>query len=157
MRFLVKLLFSLFVLLQPDCTSASETFPVTESDRNFLHEVLGAISRKDKVWIADHTVYPLSIVARNKTRLVKTKEEFAVVLNRELTESACAKITNAAKQPLFKNWQGVIVGDGILWFSEYRRDEHSSRTYGIFSIGHFALQPKETAKPSLSREAGLPK
>ncbi len=132
----------LLALSRPLSVVAFDFYAVTDADKKFLAEILDAVHKNDVAWIAGHMVYPLSLVASNGTRIVKTKEEFIPILAREFTESVRAKITNDAKKPLFKNWQGLMIGDGILWFSEYKERRDTSWTYGIFSIGHFAAQPK---------------
>jgi hypothetical protein len=76
--------------------SGFDFYPVNETDKNFLAEIVDAVRRNDADWISNHMVYPLSIVARNKTHLVKTKEEFASVLSLEFTKSVQAKIVKAA-------------------------------------------------------------
>ena len=119
---------------------ALDHFPVTDADKKFLSEVVLAVNKKDTTWIAKHMVYPLSFVSSNQTRLVKTEKEFAAVLKQNLTESVRTKIVNDAKTPLFNNWQGAMVGDGILWFSDYQTNDGASK-YGILALGHFASQP----------------
>jgi hypothetical protein len=46
-----------------------------------------------------------------------------------------------------------MVGNGILWFSEYSSDEQATWTYGIFAIGNFAFQPKDMFPPSAGTNA----
>ncbi len=69
------------------------------------------------------------------------------ILARELTESVRARITREANRPLFKNWQGVMVGDGILWFAAFQHEGDKSWRYGIFAIGLFASQPEGALQP----------
>jgi hypothetical protein len=95
--------------------------------------------------------YPLSIVVSNQTRIVKTKEEFRPILDRELLKGIKTKIMREAKEPLFKNWQGVIVGDGLVWFAEYGESKSDSWEYRIDAIGGFAWQPSE---PDISSASG---
>jgi hypothetical protein len=73
--------------------------------------------------------------------------ESNAILSRELTDSIRTKIADAAKEPLFKNWQGVMVGDGLLWFSAYKDAGDKPWTYVIFAIGRFAFQPKDFFPP----------
>lgn len=129
------------------CAPAADTYPVTDADKKFLADIVGALQKKDTAWIAGHMAYPLSVVVSNRTHIVKSQEEFAPILGRELTDGIRTKIIELAKQPLFKNWQGVMVGDGLVWFADYQRAGDKSGTYGIFAIGHFAFRPKDSFPP----------
>jgi hypothetical protein len=154
MRLLVTLLFGLFALSLPSPANPSDFYTVTEADKKFLSEVVDSVGRKDAVWIADRMVYPISVVTTKGTRLVKKKEEFTKLASQELTDSIRAKIAEAAKKQSFKNCQGVMVGDGILWFSEYPPDGRNSGRYMISAIGHFAFQPKEAVDKIVRRTKG---
>jgi len=74
---------------------------------------------------------------------VSSEGEFERVLHQKLTKSVSAKIVDAAKKPFFKNWRGVIIGDGDLWFTQYRGDDHGPWTNGILAIGRFAFQTEQ--------------
>jgi hypothetical protein len=126
---------------------AADMYPVTDADKRFLSEIVGALQKKDSAWIAAHMVYPLSVVVSNRTRIVKSKEEFAPIVGRQLTDSLRTNIVGLAKEPLFRNWQGSMLGDGVLWFTQYQRAGDKAWTYGIFAFGHFAFQPKDAMQP----------
>lgn len=118
-------------------------YRITEGDKNFLAQVVNAVQKKDVAWIAQHMLYPVSVANSNNTQLVKTEKEFEKILSRDLTDRVSTRMVDASKQPIFKNWRGVMVGDGILWFTEYGGDDHGPWTQGISAIGNFAYQPKE--------------
>src|SRR4051812_48584442 len=122
MRIALTAISILFISIFVRCAVASDMYPITDTDKKFLTEIVSALQKKNSAWIAGHMVYPLSIVVSNRTHIVKSKEEFVHILGRELTDSVRGKITAAAKEPPFKNWQGIMVGDGILWFSEYKAE-----------------------------------
>ena len=126
---------------------AADAYPITDADKRFLSEVVGALQKNDSAWIAAHMVYPLSVVVSHRTRMVRSKEEFAPIVARQLTHSLRTNIIALAKEPLFKNWQGAMVGDGLLWFTQYQSAGHKGWAYGIFAIGHFASQPKDAMQP----------
>jgi len=125
------------------CAFAGDAYPLTEADKKFLAEIVGALQRNDSAWIAGHMVYPLSVGAGNRKQIVRSKEEFAAILSSKLTDGVRARIADAAQEPPFKNWQGVMLGDGILWFSAYKKKGDKFWSYGILAIGGFAFQPKD--------------
>ena len=147
MRKVFTVVLVLAALSRPLSAAASDFYSVTDADKKFLTEIVDVMRKNDAAWIASHMVYPLSLVASNHTRVMKTKEEFTPVLAQKLTESVRAKIAGDAEKPLFKNWQGVMIGDGILWFSEYQHAGDKSWRYGIFAIGYFAFQPEDALRP----------
>jgi hypothetical protein len=53
----------------------------------------------------------------------------------KLDNTMVHKIQNAAKEPLFSNYQGVMLGDGIVWFV----GEPGSMK--ILAFGDFSHQP----------------
>jgi hypothetical protein len=152
MRSILTTLLAVFAFSITHGVFASDFYPITKADKKFLAEVVKAVRKKDVRWISQHMVYPLSVTTSNKTRLVETEKEFGEILSRELTDSVLAKMANAAKQPGFKNWRGVMIGDGLLWFSEFGDDAHSPWTQRILAIGHFAYQPRE--EEGLARVVG---
>ena len=135
----------LLVAALPIRTKAGDWYPITLSDQQFLSEVVDAVTRRDMAWIADHMSYPVSVTSNGRRRIVKRKK-FTAVLRREFTDDVRGKLLEAAKQPLFKNWQGVMAGDGILWFSETSVD--GGLKHQILALGDFAFQPEESAGPT---------
>jgi hypothetical protein len=147
MRTTLAAILILFACVVIRCAAAADMYPVTDADRKFLADIVSALQKKDSAWIASRMVYPLSVVVSNRTDIVRSKEEFAPILKRQLTDSVRSKITTSAREHPFKNWQGVMIGDGILWFSEFKHGSDKSWTYGIFAIGGFAFQQKDSFPP----------
>jgi hypothetical protein len=137
---LMRLWAFLFVVLITRHVGANDVYPTTKDDRQFLAQVVKAIDKKDTGWIADHMLYPLSITESNRTQIVKTKAEFIPILKRDLSKSVSAKIKKDSKEPLLKNWGGVMVGDGIIWFGQFQLKGQTSWFYQILAIGNFAYQ-----------------
>jgi|ERR1051325_1077497 hypothetical protein len=153
MRIVLALLFSFFAIKSPGRASDSVGFAVTEADKRFLSEALDAVSKNDADWIAEHMAYPLSVTTSKGKRIVKKKAEFTAIVKRELSASVRAKIAADAKKPLFKNWQGVMIGDGILWLSQYRLNDRAPWEYKISAIGFFAFQQSQSVSPRSSEHA----
>jgi hypothetical protein len=127
--------------LSPLNMKANEFYQITRADKKFLAKIVEAVNRNDVAWIARHSSYTLT--TGKPRRLIKGEKEFAALLRHKLTEKVRTKILNDAKQPLFKNWRGVMVGDGIVWFSEFEDEKHHESEYAILSFGGFAWQPED--------------
>lgn len=122
---------------------AEAAYEVTAADRKFLAEVLAAVESKDAAWIAEHTSLPITLIADGGRHLAE-KEEFASAVARSLTPELQTRLRSEGKKELFKNWRGVMVGDGIVWFEQVRRSNDSPWEYRILAFGGFAVQPNET-------------
>jgi hypothetical protein len=113
---------------------------VTDCDRKFLAEVVSAIERKDVAWIVAHSSLPMVLVAEDGRRVIG-EEEYATLVRRALTDDFCARFQAEAKKEPFKNWRGVMIGDGILWFEQIGKRGSDTWTYAILAFGGFAFQP----------------
>lgn len=117
---------------------------MTDAERQFLDQLVNALKNNDAGWIADHMVFPLSIVASDEISIIGSKERFKKTLTTHLTDDLRAKIVDAAQGPLARNWQGIVAKDRMLTFSQYRRDGEVD--YAILSLGDFAFQPNTVPK-----------
>jgi hypothetical protein len=140
----VLLQFFLVALLAwgaPVSKAQNSGYEITPADKEFLADVLAAVEKKDAAWIARHTLLPVAVGSGKERRMVKSEEEFRKVVARALTPEIAERMRTDAKEPLFKNWRGVMLGDGILWFTQRRASEKEPRRYVILAIGDFAFQP----------------
>ncbi|HVU16465.1 MAG TPA: hypothetical protein VHD32_06050 [Candidatus Didemnitutus sp.] len=122
---------------------ARADYDVTSADRKFLSEVLAAIERKDADWIAAHTAFPIAVTTKAQPRIVTNEEEFSAIVLHRLTPELLGRFQVAEKEAPFKNWQGVMIGSGLLWCERIRPVGVPSWEYRIFAFGDFAFQPKE--------------
>jgi hypothetical protein len=129
------------------CANADDLYKVSNADTAFLSRVVTAVSSKDTDWIANHMSYPLTVTTKGGKKLIKEKNAFSAILRDRLTDKLVAEIVADSKKPLFKNWQGVMAGDGILWFNDYQDGTPPSSQYVILAIGNFAYQPRLWVHP----------
>jgi len=115
-------------------------YDVNAGDRAFLRDVLAAVERKDATWIGVHSLLPMAVTEDGKTRVIE-KEELVRLVKHSLTDAFSARFHSEAQKPLFKNWRGVMVGDGILWFEQIKRHDNDPWTFAILAFGGFAFQP----------------
>ena len=77
----------------------------------FIAELQSAIRDDDKDWLADHLHLPVNYFGKTK-RVISSKEWFlkyyATIIGPELKANVLKQDPNS----YFKNYQGVIVGDG---------------------------------------------
>jgi hypothetical protein len=86
----------------------------------FIAELQTAIRDNDKDWLADHLHLPVSYFGKRK-RVIGSKDWFvkhyATVIGPELK----ANILKQEPDKYFKNYQGVMVGDGgrNIWIDDF--------------------------------------
>ncbi len=143
-----------FVLWQDSVSWAEDTSPkmtdvkpfyiVTDGDRRFLAEVISAVERQDADWIAAHAKLPMVEAGKSgsKRKMIKTKKQLKSLLAGELTPALLKEMQLAAKEPLFVNYQGVMLGNGILWFSQTYDSDAKLTTNWILSFGNIVCQPR---------------
>jgi hypothetical protein len=110
-------LFSLF-MGSSVCMADVEMNQITASDKAFFEQVRKAILADDFEWFSQAISYPIELHLNRKELHVKTKKELkkhtSVIFNKHLKKVIRAQSADS----LFKNWQGIMVGQGDLWFSE---------------------------------------
>ena len=87
MRATLTAILVFFAIALARCVVAADAYPVTDADKKFLAEIVGALQKNDTTWLAGHMNYPLSVVVSNRTHIVKSQAEFASILNRQLTDT----------------------------------------------------------------------
>jgi hypothetical protein len=86
----------------------------------FIAELQTAIRNDDKTWLADHLHLPVNYFGKTK-QVISSKDWFlkhyAAVIGPELK----ANILKQDPEKYFKNYQGVMVGDGgrNIWLDDF--------------------------------------
>jgi len=86
----------------------------------FIIELQNAIRNDDKEWLADHLHLPVNYFGKTK-QVINSKDWFfkhyATVIGPELK----ANILKQDAETYFKNYQGVMVGDGgrNIWLDDF--------------------------------------
>jgi hypothetical protein len=108
--------------------------PTAEDERFFAE--LQAVGRDDAAWVCGRIGYPLVIrTARAALRIAGTAaclERYAAIFPPGLKAIVAAQ----APAALFKNADGLMVGDGELWFAPTLRDadDENSVEYLIIAV-----------------------
>jgi hypothetical protein len=114
---LSSVLVSVFLLAL--LTGAAVTKPVDPTPP-FIIELQNAIRNDDKTWLADHLHLPVNYFSKTK-QVISSKDWFlkhyATVIGPELK----ANVLKQDPEKYFKNYQGVMVGDGgrNIWLDDF--------------------------------------
>ncbi len=114
---LISVLVSALLLMPPAGPAVAEPVDPTPP---FIVELQNAIRNDDKTWLADHLHLPVNYFGKTK-QVISSKDWFlkhyATVIGPELK----ANVLKQDPEEYFKNYQGVMVGDGgrNIWLDDF--------------------------------------
>lgn len=110
--------------------------------KEYLTVIMAAVERSDLAWIASEISYPILVTSDDRQVKIETAKDFLRIAQPRFTDELKGKLLAASKEPLFTNWQGSMIGDGILWFEGLAPagDELHSWRFRIRAFGGFAFQ-----------------
>jgi hypothetical protein len=106
-----------------------------ESYRTFLHELQSAVAEHARARVADMVSYPLKTRIKGAWVRVRTPAQFLAHYEELLTPKIQQAIAQQSYGDLFSNSQGVMIGNGAIWFSGVCKDQScSARSVKIIAI-----------------------
>ena len=86
----------------------------------FIAELQTAIRNDDKTWLADHLHLPVSYFGKTK-QVISSKDWFLKHYRAVIGPELKANILKQDPEKYFKNYQGVMVGDGgrNIWLDDF--------------------------------------
>jgi hypothetical protein len=91
---------------------------VARKSRAFLAELQAAESKGDKARVATMVSYPLLVNHGSSRMRIRTKAQFLSQYDAIFTKHIHQAIAQQTAKCLFGNYQGAMIGDGEVWFSE---------------------------------------
>jgi hypothetical protein len=110
----------------------ANTNAISGADKEFFAKLQRAVLMEDIDWLSKVISYPIILrTAKGKINIGSEAElkQNAVVFFIPPLKSA---VRNQSGDSLFKNWQGVRVANGLMWFSEV--EEKGRWVYRITAI-----------------------
>ncbi|REE85143.1 hypothetical protein A8990_11361 [Paenibacillus taihuensis] len=98
-----------------------------------FNKVQKAIADGDQAEVANNILYPLRVNSKDGSELIQTRHDFVEHYDEIITEGVKKAIANQSVDKLFVNYQGVMVGNGDIWFGG-SADEN--QVIGIIAINH---------------------
>ncbi|WP_308635863.1 hypothetical protein [Paenibacillus silvisoli] len=93
-----------------------------------------AIAKDDKVTVANHILYPLRVNEADGSHLkIETRADLVKQYDAIFTEKVKKAIARQSADDLFVNYQGVMVGNGDLWFGG---SADTPQVYGLIAVNH---------------------
>jgi hypothetical protein len=129
--------------LQSACYAHSSShrysdFSGTDDDvESFMKHVKLSILNGDKEWIADHVNYPISttlngqkkITIQNRQQLIDNFEQIFYQKFKEKLKTYC--VCN-----MFNNYQGTMLGNGVIWITDKSNSTDEKFDYQITAINN---------------------
>jgi len=94
------------------------------------------VQNNEKSKVANYVSYPLNVNRKDKKIKINSKEDFIRSYNTIITEDVKKALLNQDVTKTFVNYQGVMVGDGEMWFT------HIKNKAMIYAINIFEINEK---------------
>jgi hypothetical protein len=89
-----------------------------QKSRAVLAELRTAVHDGDKNQVASMISYPLLVIHGSHRTRIKTKAQFIAEFNTIFDPHVQKAIAQQSAQCLFGNYQGAMIGNGEVWFSQ---------------------------------------
>jgi hypothetical protein len=113
----------------PEAGDASETnarldalFGAHQPYEQFLHALRRATDGGNWTEVATMIAYPISVTISGKKTKLRSQKVFVALATEIMTPKVIAAIHTQAYSGIFANAEGVMIGDGEVWFSGVCRD-----------------------------------
>lgn len=117
-------------------TRASVADPVTQEDKIFLEALKYAIASDDAAWVAAQIVFPLRVMIAGRLRWIRDQKDFISHYPEIINEKVRAAVEDQDPETLFKDWHGLMAGNGNVWFGRFSDDDGKTFRYYIFGINN---------------------
>jgi hypothetical protein len=108
---------------------------LTKADQTFFSQLRDAVKNDNRGWVADHVSFPINIKIGGEQRAIKTRQEFLVQYESVFNDKVRRAIEIQQPDALFKNWRGLMVGNGEIWFTAVRPDPIDPQRIEYYIIG----------------------
>jgi hypothetical protein len=122
------------VATKMDCghSTVADFSPSLESKAyEFLASLKSAVKAQDTRKVAGMVHYPLLVNMPKSRKKIKTTAQLIAEYDRLFTTSIRTAIEEQTPACLFANWQGVMIGNGEIWFGEQSNGGMKIKTLNV--------------------------
>jgi len=121
------------------CAAAAQTnefkmFLVTPGDKSFYEKIKKAVLTNDVEWLSEVISYPIELKQDGKNVTLNSSSDFKKYSASFLTPYLKSAVQSQSPDSLFKNWQGVMIGNGAVWFSSVKEEPNDDWKHRIIGI-----------------------
>ncbi|WP_295805594.1 hypothetical protein [uncultured Nitratireductor sp.] len=103
--------------------------------RAFFEKLKKAVADNDRKTVASLVEYPFKARINDKSVTIGDAAHFTADYDKVFTDTVKKAVNNQTYPKLFANWQGVMVGDGEVWFNGICGDDScSQQTVRIIAV-----------------------
>lgn len=99
------------------------SYIVSQSDIAFFGEIRDDLEALEFDSIGAKIGYPIRFVLNGKGMVINNQDEFVQCIPHIVDSDLRRVVLKQDPESLFKNWQGIMVGDGEIWFSEVMEEK----------------------------------
>lgn len=109
---------------------------LTPDDIGFFKDIQKAIETDNREWMANNISWPLFTSFRGVKGGIDSRKKFLKYYNEIVTTKVKTAVRKQKAEELFRNYQGVMIGNGDIWFGpEYQpRTQRKKCAYSIETI-----------------------
>ena len=134
------------LLLGPDggikaestCTRPYEGY---DAVRSFFEQVRSAILANDAAALLNSIAFPLRVNAA-ETHVIASREQFLKERDQIITRDVIEQVRLADPGQVFCNWQGDMLGDGVMWAQVQPNDHLAVSVINVGRVPHRKEGPK---------------
>jgi len=89
----------------------------------FFDKLKKAVSAGDKATVASMVDYPFQARIKGKAVKIRDQKHFVADYDQIVTSKVKNALASQTYATLFANWQGVMIGDGEVWFNGVCADD----------------------------------
>lgn len=103
--------------------------------QQFFEKLKKAVAEDDRQTVALMVDYPFQARIKGRAVKIRDRKHFSADYDEIITPKVKNAISRQSYATLFANWQGVMIGDGEIWFSGIcKDDECREQTIKIIAI-----------------------
>ncbi len=87
-----------------------------ESVEQFLHTLQSAVKHGDAAAVASLVDFPIKVFVDGRKQVIRTHDAFTTNYAKIMTDAVGKAVLAQEPDTLFVNYQGVMIGNGELWF-----------------------------------------
>ena len=103
---------------------------------HFLLQLQSAVKKNDLPAIAKLTHFPLNVYHEGKQTIIQNKAALRQHYDTVFTDRVKAAVLSQSLDNLFVNYQGVMIGNGELWFANYTLPSYNADRILIKTINN---------------------
>lgn len=107
----------------------------TEAEQTFFLQLSDAVKNGNRGWVANHTSFPLKVKISGEPKTIKTRQEFVAHYENIFNDKVRSAIESQQPGALFKNWRGLMIGRGEVWFIAVHPDPKDPQRVEYYITG----------------------